>query len=530
MGYRHSAALILMATSTQNINFSNSTEGDYRKWVKSIGDGLLAVGLVRTARTDDGAFAFASSEATGKDATAAFDAQENVQQTTTGTANVQVSAAGDSGSNGTYPPNGSSQGATNYYNQSTYHGISWNNWRAGHWTLYDDDYGRAVYHAPGTAAGGPSGAWFVDEGFPSAAPAPSVAWSGGTGGTSNVASRWRSSATPTGAAPQTLTYFAGEAKQLTSYKVFHSGKDGDIKDWKYQTSDNGTTWVDRDTRAAINVVEGAQAYALTTPVTAPYHRLRVTERRGAVAYCEVIEWILLDGADRLPLPQSKRPTAANQYNYVEEWRFDDAMQEAAPVFFRVNYGAQNYNAGNNYISPAPSILVNVSNAADFGRARNLEVLANGAGNLFVSGSPERLCLNCLNASAISIERTRNADGTQNVTGIVGHSTTTFNQGLRADKSFVVNRSSVLPDELTAWVTPNVPQIPRLDGLKTHLMPVFAFAKELFPPTLNQFVYQSQDLQIDTTFTMSIYGQPHTYRATGIAIASGANERVAMLWE
>jgi hypothetical protein len=241
-----------------------------------------------------------------------------------------------------------------------------------------------------------------------------------------------------------------------------------------------------------------------------------------------------------------KPSAAATSQGYEMWRFSDSLQSETPVYIKIQYGS-GYSSVYNF-----GISITVGKATDgageFIGERSSEKIIYATGyttstyTTYVSGSTDRLSI-CLfryytyNALFI-IERTKNSSGANTSVGVdIIHSAKnsssineTYQQflpknGLRYPYiSSYIGCCCAFPYNATTAVY----------GDTIGLFPIFTLIGGAHFPSLGGLVYFSGDITANTDVSITMLGSAHTYKATGVTIATingNANAKsIAMRYE
>jgi hypothetical protein len=243
------------------------------------------------------------------------------------------------------------------------------------------------------------------------------------------------------------------------------------------------------------------------------------------------------------------PLAVSTYQGYEIWRFADALQATAPVYFKIEYGSTTTSANN------PGIRVTFGTGSD--GAGNLSGSLSTAftagvgayatpGSLFGSGSTNRFILVTYNGATegmrFGFERTVDASGNVTSEGVFWISrpsvTTAQNQlGFWNRSTGMVGPAAGTANQFAALF----PATTGITGVQTIVSPVFPEKGVFGNPILNLVGYLTSDIAENSTPTVYMYGTAHVYYCIPQnngptaaqwrgATAGSANEAMAIRYE
>ncbi len=247
------------------------------------------------------------------------------------------------------------------------------------------------------------------------------------------------------------------------------------------------------------------------------------------------------------------PGATNTYPHYEVWRFNDALQATAPVFFKIFYGE-----GSGTDTPAIGISFGTGSDGSGNLTGTTSTLmrttsAAGAGSTTVvgSGSTNRFSFNNNTGSSAGMlfgfERTKDSVGNDTSEGIVyfANGSTNFgNVGSTATSARTLywnpNTGTVVESAASSSLAALFPwQSSFVFGAQTGIAPVFAERPLFTNPILNVVGYYTGDITPTNTFMAYMYGTAHQYYACAAAAsisssgwrgAGGGTEAAAILYE
>jgi hypothetical protein len=243
------------------------------------------------------------------------------------------------------------------------------------------------------------------------------------------------------------------------------------------------------------------------------------------------------------------PAGASTNQGYEIWRFADALQSTAPVYFKVFYGSEASSANNPRMQfifgtgsdGAGNLSGTLSTTMSVGASASA-----GAGSIFGSGSTNRFVLSTLYVTASAFwfmfERTRDANGDVTSEGVWFAGKPNINSGSCGVGFW--NRSTGMVGP--AWAVNNTvcamfPDTTGITGTQTIVSPIFPEKGIFGNPILSAVGYLTSDIAAASTPTIYMYGQPHTYYCVtgtaGIVIANwrgpspgSTGEAMAILYE
>lgn len=256
-----------------------------------------------------------------------------------------------------------------------------------------------------------------------------------------------------------------------------------------------------------------------------------------------VGWAKTADTGQIDTATATKPASGIAAGY-EIWAMTDALQSTSPVFIKLNYKM--------YSATFPSVDISIGNAT------------NGAGNLagpgasyvttmfantgpagvyyptMASGAPNRVCmiLGANTASAqwnawFSVEREKNADGTDNGSSAVLLVSVAFNNSGRGFRVFF-DGSATHGDG--NYVTPTTVLYNSSGGTLSYrgsipVSPLFLVSGKVYPPGIGMMAYHQSDIAKLSLFAVSVYGAVHNYMALGVPYVDGGSYTAgAMLWE
>jgi len=244
------------------------------------------------------------------------------------------------------------------------------------------------------------------------------------------------------------------------------------------------------------------------------------------------------------------PAGINTYQGYEIWRFNDALQASAPVFFKIQYGEGSAVDG-------PGVRVQFGSGSDgagnltgnLSTAYDAEGNTNAAACIVVgSGDTGRFCFagGFLAASVLGLcfgfERMKDATGADTVEGVMwcAHSTGNVSSTSAVNQSALWNSAvgnyGLVEDDLMGL-------FPSGSTMKTAtqqmVQPLFHNKGVYTNPQLNFVGIYTNDTAANSTFLAYMYGVSHQYYvlpdtcfATGAAFQGpgGGTETVAIRYE
>lgn len=245
------------------------------------------------------------------------------------------------------------------------------------------------------------------------------------------------------------------------------------------------------------------------------------------------------------------PGAINTYAGYEIWRFADALQNAAPVFIKIEYGESG-------TTDAPSMRIQFGSGSDGAGA----LTGNLSGQyLFTcspvaaacvvhgSGNTNRFCMigGYTAAGGFGMwggwERSKDANGDDTTEAVLF-----FSNGLGSATSTSTTSKQIAVWSTTAGVLfSNITTAPALfslaatmtNGAQTNVCPIM-FNKGIFMnPGLNFVGYFTENITPASSFACYMYGASHTYYALPATSAisaggwqsqGGGTEALALLYE
>lgn len=242
------------------------------------------------------------------------------------------------------------------------------------------------------------------------------------------------------------------------------------------------------------------------------------------------------------------PTVITTHVGYEVWRFNDAFQSSAPVFFKIEYGANNpiatpmmwINFGSGYSSATQQLtgptLAGINGGPSAGRLR-LMPASTASTNLatFFSGDTDRFSFVYAGSNAgiagssmstnfkcmCGFERTRDANGNTTGQGVC----ITAAGSIQAAFNVLWDTQIGCLTQVEASVgclTPGSGAITTgVNGANTAVYPWFHCRGASFAnPNLNFLSYYNADFAANVATTIPMYGVNHTYMPFGTLVYTG----------
>lgn len=253
-----------------------------------------------------------------------------------------------------------------------------------------------------------------------------------------------------------------------------------------------------------------------------------------------VGWVRTADTGQIDPTSVTDPVAQNSSKGYDIFRMDDGLQGTAPVFAKVEYGADDFN-GNSQLEMG--LWVTVGQGSDgagnlTGKQTSRIQLSNRLDNNGVlpchcSGSSSRIVMNLFRWSAaaqptrgnmlLSIERTHDANGADTTEGVLV--ITNGSRGQTATRKswcqpLIFGVTSAQTENEGAPATMNGSQASAGDGAgNTGVWPwMIPGRRGPENPSRNVLSYWLGDLTPDNDVPVTIYGLAHTYRTLGAAVA------------
>jgi hypothetical protein len=235
-------------------------------------------------------------------------------------------------------------------------------------------------------------------------------------------------------------------------------------------------------------------------------------------------WVNTADTGQLNIASAAIPTATNQKSGYRVYRMNDALQATNPVFMRIDFGS---GASINN----PSIWITVGTGSD-GAGVITGIRFNGGAQSSpttgaISSNPSavnrsygsadsaRLQLGMFIQSTVglvllfSIERTRNADGTLNGTGVIMAYRDAGASYLNVNQVILLNPTGAQPfKETPKYVISDAnPSAFGSDVGVGVLIPLIGVAQ---PPGVGIVIVRAADFAAEAQFSMTIYGAARNY--------------------
>ena len=360
----------------------------------------------------------------------------------------------------------------------------------------------------------------------------------------SVSNAWRSAALPTAGAPQWVMFDAGNGQTFTprSYGIYSVNAPNDPQNVVLQSADAPAgPWADVDTQM-LPLSLGYQTFNVPSAPAKRCYRLLISSVQGGAGYVQLTEFQLwtvagLNGTRAVPV--SLKPTAANQVFGYEMWRMNGALQNTAPCFLKIEYGA---GAAVNY----PGLWLTCASATD------------GAGNLGEQVSERKQLRSASSATTTQSCAFSGANNRAAAAMFLNHAAYFWfawersRDGTGAETNegqFLIAGSGY--EKFQMWV-PFAGAVPPTDtdygcigptgatglrGSAVGLYPIKPFGPDEKSPMLSAVGYFNSDIAAMTPVTgVKIFGQTadRTILPLGGNIVNvlraNANSRLALLWE
>jgi hypothetical protein len=234
-------------------------------------------------------------------------------------------------------------------------------------------------------------------------------------------------------------------------------------------------------------------------------------------------WVVTSDTGQMTIASAAIPTAANQKIGYRIYRMADTLQATKPVFMRVDYGSGSATAnpglwltigeGSDGAGTITTIRYNggASASANVGTGG---AIATGTFTSYGSASTGRAHIALFissNGSRIfffSIERTKNADGTDNGTGLILQGST-IGVGVDFSRVILLANGTQPPVEVgMSYVLSGAN--PSAFGSDVGIgipVPMIGVAQ---PPGVGITIVRASDFIAEAQFTMTLYGATRTY--------------------
>lgn len=230
------------------------------------------------------------------------------------------------------------------------------------------------------------------------------------------------------------------------------------------------------------------------------------------------------------------PATGSTMQGYEIWRFDDALQSAAPVYFKIEYGAAATNvvpcivvtvgvgvqtiqsqafvtgpAGGSTLVARPGLFVNTA-----GSTSNASIVSHFSGNNNRWCSAMWIRNGAVSSNEpllLSIERTKDSTGADTAEGllIATLGSTTWNQWVY---DFKIGAKSQIATTCGVLM-PGAETTSGVNGANTAVYPLFHDdGCGFFNPGMNMMFYYNADFAAGTANTFTVYGASHTYMPLG----------------
>lgn len=228
------------------------------------------------------------------------------------------------------------------------------------------------------------------------------------------------------------------------------------------------------------------------------------------------------------------PGVINTKAGYEVWRFADALQATAPVFFKLEYGAgatvnqprlhfqlgSGSHAGNTSLMTGPLSPANTYRVALTANSTNVEHCYFSSNTSYFNtwmfmNKDAAVLATATRTMGLSLERTKDATGADTGEGVLitCYDNTNLSTGIWDCKlGMLLSGANVLENPTPIFV-------PGLGtgatGANVAVYPIFhAIGNAFHNPCLALLGYFNADITVNTTATVSVYGTNHTYMAAG----------------
>ena len=218
-----------------------------------------------------------------------------------------------------------------------------------------------------------------------------------------------------------------------------------------------------------------------------------------------------------------KPAGSSVVSGYEIWRFNDALQATAPVFFKIEYGS---GAG----TPWHSLWITVGTASDgIGNLSGAQIGTRkqiGPSNVlpgatvYLSGATDRvgfvMLLGTSNGYGFSIERSKDASGNNTSTGICTYIHSAYSSYTNQEQ--FVPSIGVPPQVDTQAYAFCAPGVTAVAGTDVGLFPHFIYFGKLLNPRLGLITYMNSDIQPFIQIGVNMYGSLRNYLTLGQNVA------------
>lgn len=213
------------------------------------------------------------------------------------------------------------------------------------------------------------------------------------------------------------------------------------------------------------------------------------------------------------------PLAVTTYQGYEIWRFADALQATAPVYFKIEYGSTNTSANNPGIrivfGTGSDGVGNLTGTLSSATLYTAGVTASaGAGTIFGSGSTNRFVFLFFTGANPGMywgfERTLDASGNVTNEGVWMFSKPNANTGTLTIQFWNRSTGVVGPTPGANTYAAMFPDTTGITGLQTIVSPIFPEKGVFGNPILNICGYLTTDIATSSIATVYAYGVAHTY--------------------
>ncbi len=241
------------------------------------------------------------------------------------------------------------------------------------------------------------------------------------------------------------------------------------------------------------------------------------------------------------------PAGVNTYSGYEIWRFADALQASAPVYFKIQYGEGStadgpgvrvqFGSGSNGTGTLTGNLSSEYDAEMTPSAAACTVFGSGSTGRFV------VCAGYIAAVGLSFgfERSKNSAGADTTEAVLwlGHSTPA-SSGSTVTQTAVWSTTLGVLGATESTVGCLFPAgATAASGAQTMVMPVFHSKGVFMNPGLNGVGYFTENIAENSTISVYMYGAAHTYfcllstafvSGTGFRSVGSGTESFAILYE
>lgn len=229
------------------------------------------------------------------------------------------------------------------------------------------------------------------------------------------------------------------------------------------------------------------------------------------------------------------PALANTAQGYEIYRFGDALQATAPIFFKIEYGSGVTSALNIGIWFTFGTGSNGSGTmtGPISTRQQLTSTAYATNPLdnFWSGSPAHFCAamwcggtgaNTGNAKVISLERTKDSAGNDTSAGLLiswQTAASSSHTSVYWDRTLGTIATGQNGGNLNTFMTPGNTL---KSGTQIGVSPVFLANGPFLNPGINVLVYANADIVAKGAVTFQMYGVSHTYMPIGTTSQAGSS--------